>query len=220
MERIIEIDFQRCLRAVLKRLFALFLALVFGLVAGYGIALAFFEPDNEYTVYNEVSCVTATDISVVPFYAELVKTANVAQRAAELLNNAYSINQIINLIQTNYIENVVSGVPVIRIGMLTTDPEKAVAVVDAVTEAFIVELQDLMQDEAVRRLGDTSTVEILYKAKRTRLTVTCATALAFVLLLILFIVLKELLAPHLSTVKDGLLGGQLKLIGVIPRYKK
>ena len=138
MERIIEIDFQRCFRAVFKRFFALFLALVFGLVAGYGIAITFFEPDNEYAVYTEVSCVTATDISVVPFFAELAKTANVAQRAAELLNNTYSVNQIINLIQTDYMDNVVSGVPVIKIGALSRNPEETVAVVDAVTDAYIV----------------------------------------------------------------------------------
>ena len=220
MERIIEIDFQRCFRAVFKRFFALFLALVFGLVAGYGIAITFFEPDNEYAVYTEVSCVTATDISAVPFFAELAKTANVAQRAAELLNNTYSVNQIINLIQTDYMDNVDSGVPVIKIGALSRNPKETVAVVDAVTEAYIVELQDLMQDEVVRRLGNTSTIEIQYNARKTRLIVTAGTALAFVALLILLIVLKELLALHLSTVKDGLLGGQLKLIGVIPRYKK
>ena len=77
-----------------------------------------------------------------------------------------------------------------------------------------------MQNEVIRRLGNTSTVEIQYNARKTRLIVTAGTALAFVVLLILLIVLKELLALHLSTVKDGLLGGQLKLIGVIPRYKK
>ena len=91
---------------------------------------------------------------------------------------------------------------------------------DAVTEAFVVELQSLMQDETVRRLGDSSNVELLYNARRTRWIVTLGTALAFALLLAVIIFLKEILALHLSTVKDGLLGGQLKLIGVIPRYKK
>lgn len=220
MERIIDIDFQRCLRAVFSKALALLLALIFGLLAGYGVSLAFFGAENEYTVYSEVSCVAATDISVVPFYAELVKTANVAQRAAELLNNSYTISEIINLIQINYSANVDSGIPVIEIGAMTRNPEETVAIVDAVTEAFVVELQALMQDEMVRRLGDSSNVVMLYNAKRTRLLVTVGTALAFVLLLAAVIVIREILALHLSTVKDGLLGGQLKLMGVIPRYKK
>ncbi len=220
MDRIIEIDFRRCYRAVFSKSLALLLALIFGLLAGYGVSLAFFEPENEYSVYSEVSCVAATDISVVPFYAELVKTANVAQRAAELLNDAYSVSQIINLIQTNYSENVVSGIPVIEIGALSRNPEETAAIVDAVTEAFVVELQTLMHDETVRRLGDSSNVELLYNAKQTRLVVTMGTALAFPLFLAAIIVMREILALHLSTVKDGLLGGQLKLIGVIPRYKK
>jgi len=50
--------------------------------------------------------------------------------------------------------------------------------------------------------------------------VTLGTALAFVLILAAIIVLREILALRLTTVKDGLLNGQLKLIGVIPRYKK
>jgi len=220
MEHIIEIDFQRCFKAVFRRSLALLMALIFGLLAGYGISLAFFEPENEYSIYSEVSCVAASDISVVPFYAELVKTANVAQRATELLNENYTVSQIINLIQTNYSENVASGIPVIKIGALSHDPEETVAIVDAVTEAFVVELQSLMQDETVRRLGDSSNVELLYNARRTRWIVTLGTALAFALLLAAIIFLKEILALHLSTVKDGLLGGQLKLIGVIPRYKK
>lgn len=219
MERIIEIDFQRCYRAVLNKSVALLLALIFGLLAGYGVSCAFFEAKNEYSVYSEVSCVSATDISVVPFYAELVKTANVAQRAAALLNNTYSVSEIMNLIQANYNENIVSGIPVIEIGALSRKPEETVAIVDAVTEAFVAELQDLMQNETVRRLGDSSNVELLYNAKKTRLLVTLGMALVFVLLLLVIIVMKEILALHLTTVKDGLLGGQLKLIGVIPRYK-
>lgn len=220
MERIIEIDFRRCFRAVLSKSLALLMALIFGLLAGYGISLAFFESENEYSIYSEVSCVSATDIAVVPFYAELVKTANVAQRAAALLNNSYSVSQIINLIQTNYSENVISGIPVIEIGALSRNPEETVVIVDAVTEAFVVELQSLMQDETVRRLGESSKVELLYSAKKTRMMVTLGTAAAFALLMAAIIVMKEILALHLSTIKDGLLGGQLKLIGVVPRYRK
>ena len=220
MERIIEIDFQRCSRAVFRKSLALLLALIFGLLAGYGVSLAFFEPENEYIVYSEVSCVAATDIAVVPFYAELAKTANVAQRASELLGGSYSVNQIIRLIQTNYSENVGSGIPVIEIGTLSTDPEEAIAVVDAVSEAFVVELQGLKQDETVRRLGDSSNVELLYNAKQTYMLVTLGIGLAFVLLLAAIIIIREILALRLSTVKDGLLGGQLKLLGVIPKYKK
>lgn len=220
MERIIEIDFQRCYRAVSSRFLALLLSLIFGLFAGYGISVSFFESQNQYTVYSKVSCVAATDISVVPFYAELVKTANVAQRAAELLNHSYPVSQIVNLIQTNYSDNVFSGIPVIEIGMVSRNPEEAVAIVDAVTEAFVVELQALMHDETVRRLGNSSNVVLMYNAKQTRLLVTLGTALAFALLLMIVIVMREILALRLSTVKDGLLGGQLKLLGVIPYYKK
>lgn len=220
MDHIIEIDFQRCWRAVVSHALALVLAMICGLLAGYGVSLALFEKENEYTVYSEVSCVSASDISVVPFYAELVQTANVAQRAAEMLNYEYSVSQIMNLIQTNYSENVVSGIPVIEIGTMTRSPEKMVVVVDAVTEAFIAELQSLRQDETVRRLGNVSNVVLLYNARQTRLLVTAGAAVAFALLLACIIVMREILALHLSTIKDGLLGGQLKLIGVIPYNKK
>ena len=220
MDHIIEIDFQRCFRALFSRILALILALIFGLMTGYGVSLAFFESENEYTIYSEVSCVAANDISVIPFYAELVKTANVAQRAAKLLDNTHSASEIINLIQANYSENVGSGIPVIEIGAFSRNPEETVAIVDAVTEAFVAELQALMQDEAVRRLGDSSNVVLLYNAKQTRMLVTLGTAVAFALLLAVIIVLREILALRLCTVKDGLLGGQLKLIGVIPRYQK
>lgn len=220
MERIIEIDFQRCYKAVLKQALSLLMVLIFGAVAGFGISLVFFEQEDEYAVYSEVSCISASDLSVVPFYAEVVKTANVAKRAAAMLNDTYSVSQIINLIQANYSENVVSGVPVIEIGTLCQDPEETVAIVDAVTEAFIVELQTLTENETVRRLGESSHVELLYNASRTRLLVTLGTALAFAVLLAAIIVLREILALRLTTVKDGLLNGQLKLIGVIPRYKK
>lgn len=220
MERIIEIDFQRCYKAVLKQAMSLLMALVFGAVAGFGISLVFFEQEDEYAVYSEVSCISASDLSVVPFYAEVVKTANVAKRAAAMLNDTYSVSEIINLIQVNYSENVVSGVPIIEIGAISRNPEETVAIVDAVTESFIVELQTLTESETVRRLGESSHVELLYNAFRTRLLVTLGTALAFVLLLAAIIVLREILALRLTTVKDGLLNGQLKLMGVIPRYKK
>lgn len=220
MERIIEIDFQRCYKAVVKQAMSLLMALVFGLVAGFGISLTFFEQEDEYAVYSEVSCISASDLSVVPFYAEVVKTANVAKRAAAMLNDTYSVSEIISLIEANYSENVVSGVPIIEIGATCQNPEETVAIVDAVTESFIVELQTLTENETVRRLGESSHVELLYNASRTRLLVTLGTALAFVLLLAAIIVLREILALRLTTVKDGLLNGQLKLIGVIPRYKK
>ena len=220
MERIIEIDFRRCYRAVLSKSLALLLALIFGLFAGYGASLAFFDSENEYAVSSEVSCVAATDISVIPFYAELAQTASVAQRASEMLNGSHTVSEIMNLIQTDYSENVFSGIPVIEIGIITHNPKEMVAVVDAVTEAFVAELQNLMKDETVRRLGDSSDAELLYNARKTHILVTMGTALAFVLLLAMIIIMREILALRLSTVKDGLLGGQLKLLGVIPRYNK
>ena len=220
MERIIEIDFHRCYKAVCSRALALLMAIVFGMVAGLGISLVFFEQENEYTVYSEVSCIAVADISAVPFYAEVVKTANVAKRACAILNDAYSVSEIINLVQTNYSENLVSGVPIIEIGVICQDPKEAVAIVDAVTEAFIVELQTLTQDEAVRRLGESSNVVMLYSAKKTCALVTLGTGLAFALVLAGILVVREILAIQLTTVKDGLLNGQLKLIGVIPRYKR
>ena len=220
MERIIEIDFQRCYKAVLRRAMSLLMALIFGLVAGFGISLTFFEQENKYSVYSEVSCLGVSDISVVPFLAEMVKTANVAKRASLILNETYSVSQIINLIQTNYSENLVSGVPIIEIGAICNDPKETVAIVDAVTEAFIVELQSIAQNETIRRLGESSNVELLYNANQTRLFVTVGTALAFVLILTAIIILREILALQLTTVKDGLLNGELKLIGIIPRYEK
>lgn len=220
MERIIEIDFHRCYRAVRAKAMALLMTMLFGLIAGFGISLVFFEQENEYSVYSEVSCLAVSDISAVPFYAEVVKTANVAKRASALLNDAYSVSQIMGLIQTNYSDNLVSGVPIIEIGAITRSPEEAVAIVDAVTESFIVELQTLTQDEAVRRLGESTNVQLLYNAGKTRLLVTLGTALAFALVLAAILVIREILALQLTAVKDGLLNGQLKLIGVIPRYKK
>ena len=220
MERVIEIDFHRCWKAVRTRAMALVMAALFGLVAGLGISLVFFEQENEYIVYSEVSCVGVGDISAVPFYAEVVKTANVAKRACAILDNQYSVSQIINLIRTNYSENLISGVPIIEIGVITHDPEESVTIVDAVTEAFIVELQTMTQDEALRRLGESSDVLLLYNAGKTCLLVTFGTALAFALVLAGILVMREILALELTTVKDGLLNGQLKLIGVIPRYKK
>ena len=220
MERIIEIDFQRCYRALCTRALALLMAMVFGLFAGLGISLVFFEQENEYSVYSEVSCIAVADIAAVPFYAEVVKTANVAKRAAAILNDQYSVSQIINVIQTNYSENLISGVPIIEIGVICQDPEEAVAIVDAVTESFIVEIQTLAQNEAVRRLGESCNVQMLYNARKTCLLVTMGTALGFGLVLAAILVLREILALRLTNIKDGLLKGQLKLIGVIPRYKK
>ena len=220
MERIIEIDFQRCYKAVRVRALSLLMTLIFGLFAGYGISLACFELENEYAVYSEVSCISASDIGVVPFYAEVVKTSNVAKRAAVMLDDAYSVSHIMSIIQTNYSDNVGSGVPIIEIGALCSNPEETIAIVDAVTEAFIVEIQMLSQNETVRRLGESSNVELLYNAPKTYLLVTAGTALAFALILAAIIVLREILALRLTHVKDGLLNGELKLIGVIPRYQK
>lgn len=220
MERVIEIDYHRCYKALLTRGMSLLMALIFGLVTGFGVSLACLNQQDEYSVYSEVSCISASDISVVPFYAEVVKTANVAKRAAAMLDNRYPVSEIINLIQTNYSENVISGVPIMEIGAVCRNPEETVAIVDAVTEAFIVELQTLTQNETVRRLGDSSHVELLYNASRTRLLVTLGTGLGFALLLAVAIVFREILALRLTTVKDGLLHGELKLIGVIPRYRK
>ena len=218
MEHVIDIDFQRCYKALVCRGMSLLMAMIFGLITGFGFSLAFFEQEDEYSVYSEVSCISASDISVVPFFAEVVKTANVAKRAAIVLDYEYSISEIINLIQANYRENVISGVPVIEIGAICNDPEKSVAIVNAVTEAFIAELQTLTQNETVRRLGESSRVELLYNASRTRLLVTIGTSLAFTLLLAAAIVLREILALQMTNVKDSLLNGELKLLGVIPHY--
>ena len=56
MERIIEIDFRRCYKAVCTRALALLMAAVFGLVAGLGISLVFFEQENEYADNRNSQC--------------------------------------------------------------------------------------------------------------------------------------------------------------------
>lgn len=217
MDPIIEIDVMRCWRAVCRKALALLLVFVLGLPAGFGVHRALFEQENEYAACTEV---LVSELYIVPTCAEVAKTETVLQRAAGRLDGAYSADRISSLLQVNYRENVIANIPVVQICISSRDAEEAAAIAQAVTEAYVEVLHALMGPEVAYRLSTSASVTVLYNAGRTCLLVTLGTACLLAALAVAVIVLREILALRLTTVKDGVLGGQLKLLGVIPRYKE
>ncbi len=218
MERIIEIDFAHCFKEVFRKWLALLLAAIFGAIIGWGYFAAFLGQENLYMATASVSCINIEDVSVVPFYAEIAKTTNVANRAADLLGNSCSANDIISMVSVQYEDNIDSGIPIIEIQATSTDQDQIVRVSNAVADAFITEIQSLTNTESARKLGNTSVISMVYSAKKTMFYCIVGVAVICALLLAAFIFIRAMLAFKLETIRDGILDGKLKLLGVIPRF--
>lgn len=221
-EKIIEIDYNRCGKALLRNIPLILAITILCTFIGAIVIYSTMETEDLYearaSVFSVSGDVYEETLDVVQ-YADIVKSLKVGQRAAMILNDPnmdeYKIYDMVEVLYDDSPYTTISSA-VINIHTQSTDSNMAIKVVNAVAEAFTIESFDITGSDRFKVL-DTATSSIkVYDAQKKMSVYLLVLGIAILILVCFLIVMIEILSLRLNTVKDGTLNGKLDIIGVVP----
>lgn len=229
-ENEMEIDVGRCLRAIGRKWW--FVALFTVLCGVIGVALTLEKEADTYGATSSVYSVSAgsykdsqTGISAMNDYADIATSMKVCERAALLMGNENITGKhIMNATFVKTTENSSStngqvDSAILKITSYWTDPVVAMEMSQAVAEAFIVEMQNILGTDDVQLLDKPYNYFISYNATQHQWKIRMIALLAGAAIAIAIIVLTEIFDTKARTIRECSLREELPVIGVIPDYK-
>ena len=232
LQRIVEIDVERCLKGLVRGRRFLLLCLILGLLGG-GICVCFFVDDRdryeaEASVYS-IAYGSYTDsergVTAIRTYSDIIKSYKVAERAALLLgNDSLTKEDIYDMILTD--ERVIEGTTyvyenlssVIRIWAEFEDRQIAVQVANAVADAFVLEVNSISEVNSTQVLDYAYDAQRCYHAILYQTLVMAAWILGALLVGCCVIWYRIIFSKAIVSAADASLYGQLEVIGTIPRF--
>ncbi len=215
--KVIKIDLGRIFRALLKKWFLMAIAgIIIGGIMFYwrsSMTQKYAATVSLYSAaYGSVS-ESAQVAMVMQSYASVISSYKIAERAESILGD--------NTITSAYIRSIV-GVsftedsPIIYISASDSNGARAVMIVNAVAEAFIIEAQNLTGSEGVRILDKAT---MAYEISRGIKKYTALGIIGGIVAMAGLIAFAEIFSDRVYRVEDAELGGKLEIIGIIPNKK-
>lgn len=232
IKRLIEIDPQRCFKAIRRgRLFLLFMT-VLGLVLGSIAAITLVDDKNRYdakaSVYSMVYGSyeeSAEGATVLRAYSDVIKSYRVAERAALLLGDdettkeeIYEMISVEPLIVTGTTYAYEENSSVLNIHAVDTNQNKAMRVVNAVVDAFVMEVNGVSEISATQVLDYAYDASLVYNALEMQILVAAAGVFGGLLLAVLIILYRVIFSSRIVSANDASLYGTVRLIGAIPKF--
>lgn len=231
-ENEMEIDVGRCFRALLKKWwFMAAMAVLFGLA---GLALTLEKQDDIYeatsSVYGmsaESYSYTQVGVSAMNDYANVATSMTVCERAALLMGNANITGEDVKNATTISVgeesSSAVGGkvdTAIMTITCESSNPVEAMEMSQAVAEAFVMEMENILGVDAVRLLDKPYAYETAFDATQYQWKVRILMFVLGGVFAAAIIVLGEIFDSKARTIRECSLGEQLPIIGVIPQTKE
>ena len=230
----IEIDIGRCIRALWsKELLILVITFLFAVI---GISLTLEEREDKYkattTLYSVASgsySESKTGISAMNDYVDVATSHKVCQRAAYMLGrpdiDASTVMKSITVVESesssgsSAATRLANDSAIIIITAVTNDADLSMQMADAVAEAFVMEMENIIGTASVQILDEAYDYEVASygNAERWKIRVL-ATAFGFIISCCM-IVFFEIFDGYIRTIREGSIRGELPIIGVIPEFK-
>ena len=222
----IEIDVNKCLRAIKKQYKAVVLGALVGILAGIFVSFFIIEQRSKYvavaTVYSMgTNAVSTVDLSIqMTDRAGRIKSIAIAEKAELILgDDTITEDQIYDMV-TGEMDTSSLYSTKIYIKAYSTDKKKAIDVANAVSEAFISQMiSEGENDIQILDNASESTTSLYYNASKRRITIILLANFIGVVIACGIISFKEVLSTKMYTAKDATLNGTLDIIGVIPEFK-
>jgi capsular polysaccharide biosynthesis protein len=212
MNKEINIDLKRCLKAILGKwwLFLIIGAILY--VIAYLISVSNMRED-EYTA--EATVFSASDYSALTLYSDIITSSKVSEQAAKLLNTsdltADSIKKMIS---------VKTYSSVLGIYATSTDEVLSVKVANAVAAVFIDEVNKIASYNLAHLLDEANTAELSYNKQLEQWKFRIIVILAGLSFLCVWIVARVIFSGKVHNLSDIGLDGEIDIIGAIPSFKK
>lgn len=232
--KILCIDFQYNW-LVLKRhlIWAVLLGLI-GFLAGLAGSRQIIPSRNNYrakaTVYSFVDASpdqTMLGINAMRTYSEIIKSQEIAQMAAELLNDPQLTEDAIYAMLSTDSRYVVTSTAryennsaLIPVYADSTNRQQSIRVANAAADAFAEKINLLMGEEIVQVLDYAESAQRTTNRglQQFMIAVGCMVFAAGMTLLVPIVSI--VLSPRIQTMMDLSLYGQIRVLGVLPKQKK
>lgn len=226
-EKIVEIDIVRCLKAVWKHRGWVVTAGMLGLVAGIFFSVFCVDIDDCYDAVASVYSISygsfdesAQGIQMMKAYEDVVKSLQVAERATLLLGDGsldkFEIYEMIEVEDTSTENYYDDSSNVVYIHAYASTPEMAVNVVNAVANAFVMEVNTISNNDSIQVLDEAVEAEKIYNALKKQLFFWVLGLVGGMLIACVTIVVMVIFSDKISSVQDAALYGELEIIGAIP----
>ena len=233
-ENEMEIDVGRCLRALVKKWwFMAAMAVLFGLA---GLALTLEKQDDIYeatsSVYGmsaESYSYTQVGVSAMNDYADIATSMKVCERAALLMGSANVSGEDIKKATTVSTSNEKASTSsltsksdstILTIKCQSNNPVEAMEMSQAVAEAFVMEMENILGTDIVRLLDKPYAYTVAFDATQNQWKIRIIAFLFGGVFAAAIIVLGEIFDSKARTIRECTMGEQLPIIGVIPMTKE
>jgi len=214
MNKEINIDLRRCMKAIMKKWW---LIIIIGIVF-YSVAYLITinnSREDEYTA--ETTVYSIMDYSTLTLYSEIITSSKVSERASALLGisdmNANDIKDMISV-------KAYSTTLVLGISAASTDKSIAIKVANAVAEVFIEEVNNITSNNSVRLLDEATTAELSYNKQKEQLKFRIIVTFVGIVLLCVWITIREIYTKKIHNLFEIGLDGELNIISIIPAFDK
>ena len=212
-----QLNFRKILDALLKQKW---IVIVVGVGAiAFGIIFIREDVPNVYSASSSIYAASDASyqealqgMNVMRDYVNVIRSRKVAERASGYMAQQLSADEIMGMVWANY----ASDSKIITITASSSDPTLAIAVANAVADAFIQEIVSITSLESVRVLDSAYLARLVsdsrVEAMKTRLIIAAATVVVAIGIIVLFAAFDtKVVFPAEVT-----LGGEIELLGIIP----
>ena len=232
-ENEMEIDVGRCFRALVKKWWFMAVMAVLFCVAGFALTLE--KKDDIYeatsSVYGmpaESYSYTQVGVSAMNDYADIATSMKVCERAALLMGNAQVTGEDIKKAttvstgkkNTSSTAAAQADSTILTIKCQSNNPVQAMEMSQAVAEAFIMEMENILGTDVVKLLDKPYSYEVAFDATQNQWMIRIAAFLFGAVFAAVIIVMGEIFDSKARTIRECTLGEELPIIGVIPMTRE
>lgn len=212
-------DLRLCMNNLVKNLklviYCTVVCIILGALLGMNVNI------NKYAATTTICNASFSSYEQVLAMAQVFKdcgtiatSRSVAERATLVLgDSSITASQIQEMIEVSYDSNESYLAQVI---CESTNPEVSVKVVNAVSDALVMEMNEMTGTKCVQVLDHADAAEVSSNALVIRVSLMVIMGIVGFLLPVVCIVFKVLFSKKIISVEDCTLGGKVNLLGVIP----
>ena len=216
----IKIDMRRYINTIKK--FFWFIGLVTLVSFFIALIVNFKVDDDKYVAFANVysaSLGSYTDsvegVSALRTYSDIITSRKVANRAAMMIGDDKITGEDIQpMISYSFSESST----VYYIYAESTDPNITITVANAVANAFVTELNNIIGEEHAQILDEAYEYKMSYDGREEQLKGIIYITLAGFILSVLFVVGYSFFSSKVVSVNDVTLNGEIEILGVIPNF--
>ena len=231
-ENEMEIDVGRCFRALVKKWWFMDVMAVLFCVAGFALTLEkgddiYEATSSVYGMSAESYSYTQVGVSAMNDYADIATSMKVCERAALLMGNAQVTGEDIRKATTVSVGkestssvNTKVDSTIMTIKCESSNPVNAMEMSQAVAEAFVMEMENILGTDVVKLLDKPYSYEVAFDATQNQWMIRIAAFLFGAVFAAIIIVMGEIFDSKARTIRECTLGEELPIIGVIPMTKE